>query len=1014
MSTPAFRKYILLTAFLSLLSCLYSQKYQNYYYKVFNKQNNQLSENNISGLLLDQNKLLWIATPNGLFSFNGSVIEPYPVSIPERISSIYQNGSKDLLIKCVNKKSYVVRNDSFNESHELPFNVTAGYSSSLLEKSKSYKFDIQKLNRDSLLKATALFVSSPNVSFVRINNRIYRVSNGHYTLISDNFPTDIKDIFIDDKYWVYYPKDGKMHCISDATANDVSIPLSSNEFENAKLYAQNAALPVLIFGKHAWTFLKNRLNGKFEWQLIANNIPEDVAFYSAIYSPELKKLFLGTLASGLIVVSKSAFAVYQHPLRKNEINFYRYYVQIPKKDGTVIADYPSLYSNTPAEFRKFFNKYDISYSYHYLDSSNIIGNTSDFFYTLNTETLIPKKVSKQPGNKLSNQSYVQFGKYTYIFNSSGIYKYDRSKDSIYLVLQTTIGYQLINQSIIINNKIFLSYCGGIMIYDPIRNKVEKNILKSTCFRYFYRYKSQVIVTTYGKGLHLLDTVNYTIKALKSDYFNALKRTHFLYQDKNNFIWASTNDGILRIPGFSFDRMLAGGDFQPQPQYFDSKNGLPTDEMNGGTYPAYINFGDTLLSFPSLVGIIQFHPLRDFPPRTAGLGIQIKKISSLGKLLQLNKNALTISSDNNEVKFQIQVAHWDNPKNLNLYYRLNNKIFYIPYTEINNLNILFENYGKYTLEFLYIDDFGKETIINKINIEKEKPWYLTWVYIVTALIVITGAGFIFYLIRTKRIEKKNIILQNIIDEKTQEIRKINESLVDKISELTKLNKINNIYISVINHDIFAPIKYINMVGDKVYDFQGKLKKSEIISYMELIINSTKRLEILCSNILNDRSAEGSFARYDKDISIYDLLADLKKFIAIGLDINHNQFIINVPANVVASTSETALNIILTNIISNANRFTKDGKITVNYEKIGNMHNLTVTDTGNGMPVDVAEKIKNRTLQVNHKDGTEFQSYGIGYSLIFKMLDVIKGDLHVSSEPLKGTSVTIKFPDLPAEK
>ncbi|MEK0421818.1 MAG: hypothetical protein RLZZ161_1669, partial [Bacteroidota bacterium] len=81
MSTPAFRKYILLTAFLSLLSCLYSQKYQNYYYKVFNKQNNQLSENNISGLLLDQNKLLWIATPNGLFSFNGSVIEPYPVSI---------------------------------------------------------------------------------------------------------------------------------------------------------------------------------------------------------------------------------------------------------------------------------------------------------------------------------------------------------------------------------------------------------------------------------------------------------------------------------------------------------------------------------------------------------------------------------------------------------------------------------------------------------------------------------------------------------------------------------------------------------------------------------------------------------------------------------------------------------------------------------------------------------------------------------------------------------------------
>jgi signal transduction histidine kinase len=63
----------------------------------------------------------------------------------------------------------------------------------------------------------------------------------------------------------------------------------------------------------------------------------------------------------------------------------------------------------------------------------------------------------------------------------------------------------------------------------------------------------------------------------------------------------------------------------------------------------------------------------------------------------------------------------------------------------------------------------------------------------------------------------------------------------------------------------------------------------------------------------------------------------------------------------------------------------------------------------MPAEVLEKIRNRTLEVNHKDGTEFQSYGIGYSLIFKMLDVIDGKMTVDSEPLKGTSVSITFPD-----
>ena len=266
------------------------------------------------------------------------------------------------------------------------------------------------------------------------------------------------------------------------------------------------------------------------------------------------------------------------------------------------------------------------------------------------------------------------------------------------------------------------------------------------------------------------------------------------------------------------------------------------------------------------------------------------------------------------------------------------------------------------------------------------------------------------IRTKSVEKKNRQLREIIDEKTQEIQEINLSLLEKVSDLTQLNKINNIYISVINHDIFAPIKYINLVGDKVYEFKDKLKKADILKHLELIVNSTKRLEILCSNILNERSSGSSFAQVDQDVSINNMLSDLGNFVKIGLQINENTLVADVPKNAMASTSANALNIILTNIISNANRFTKRGQIEIKYKKNKEYHSITVTDTGNGMPADVLEKIRNRTLQVNHKDGTEFQSYGIGYSLIFKMLDVIKGKMEIHSEPLKGTAVTILFPDM----
>lgn len=1014
MNKQQFRKLLLLTTVLSLFSFLQAQNVQKYYIRTYNKQNNQLSENIISGLLLDENKLLWIATPNGLFTFDGSAIEPYPAIIPERISSIFKDRSNQLLITCVDEKIYKVEKDTFTFYHHLSNKNIEAFSASLYSKSKLTGIKNEQLLKDSLADASAVFVSPDNTIYLRRKQIIYKVNNGIFKAVTTNFPANGRDLFVDDKYWIFNPLNGTMRCINDATLKSVQTPFNMASIEKNQWILKFGESPVLVHKNRAWVFLKNNKTGQYAWQEVADNIPEDAFIYSALYSPAINKLFLGTVASGLIVISKSQFSVYQHPVKKNTIDFYRYYLQIPQKNGKVITDYPHLYKNTPEYFRNFFKNYDISYSYHQLDSANILGNTRDFYYRLDISTLKPKKIAKQPSESLQHQSYVLYNKKVYIFNNKGIFIYDRENDSIYLKLKMRIGYDLINQSTVINNKIFLSYCGGILVYDPIKNKVINRILKPTCFRFFFRYKSQIIVTSYGEGLHLIDTVNYTVKPLKPDYFQVLKRTHFLFKDYNNFIWASTNDGLLRISQISFDRVLAGGEFLPQPQYFDSKNGLPNDEMNGGAYPAYINFADTLLSAPSLMGIIQFHPLRDFPFRTAGLGIRIKKISCLGKTLIPKNNVLTIGSEMNEVKFQIQTAHWDNPKNLNLYYRLNNHLYYIPYTELNSLNIFFEKYGEHSLEFLYLDDFGKETITFKTTIIKEKPWYLKWSYIIGFIIFIIGIIIVISSIRTRNIEKKNIELQKIINEKTLEIREINESLVEKVAELTQLDKINNIYISVINHDIFAPIKYINMVGDKVYDFQNKLKKADIIMYMELIINSTKRLEILCSNILNERSSGSSFSRITENISMHQLLTDLKNFIKIGIQINQNKLIIDVPETAVACTSFNALNIILTNIVSNANRFTKQGKITVSYRKTNEGNCITVTDTGNGMPADVLEKIRNRTLEVNNKDGTEFQSYGIGYSLIFKMIDVIDGKMTIDSEPLKGTSVSITFPDKALEQ
>lgn len=993
----------------SLCSDIFGQSKSDYYPRFFNKQNNQLSENIISDLLLDKTGKLWIATPNGLFEFDGSQITPYPTKIPERIAKIFQNENNEIFINCANRKNYQVIQDTFLEKQDFSASNFPDFHSYLFSTNFTFGNTLWSQIKDSLNDASAFNIFPEKVIIIRRNTNIYRYENHRYNLIHSE-KNIIKDIFYQNNYWILKANSNELICINQKNINPVTLPITTAEIPAAKWFTDNSKTPVLIHANKAWILIKKAGSKQYQWKLITEEIPTDIAIFYAIFNKKLDKLFIGTFANGLLIYSKSKFSIYQHKLPKNNFDFYQYYLQIPLKNGQFIADYPNQFSNTPAIFRDFFKDKNLSFSYHYLDKNTILGHTDKHYYTLNLNTLIPRRVGKNILIKGQNQSYIKYKDTTYILNTYGISIYDQQKDTIIQKITTPIGYGLINQSFIINNKIWLAYCGGLLIYNPVNNDID-HIKKSTCFRSFYRHKNHIIVTTYGEGLFLIDTVNQTIKKIKSDHYGSLQRTHFLVKDKNNFIWASTNDGLLRFPANSLEKVIDGGDFLPQPQYFDYNDGLPTDEMNGGAYPAYLNFGDTLFSIPSLMGIIQFRPLWDFPYRKSGQNITIKRVTGFGKILKINNGKLKLSSKINEIKFNIQTIHWGNPKSLNLYYRIDDTMAFIPHNLLSRVNILVEAAGYHKLEFLYIDDYGKETVVLTIDIEKEKPWYFQTLYllifIVSIMIII---GLISWL-RTRNAEIKNRKLVQIIQEKTHEITQINEQLMDKVAELTQLNKINGIYISVINHDIFAPIKYINVVGDKVHEYQKKLKKIDILNHLELIINSTKRLEILCSNILNERSSGASFTSVQSKISLHSMVSDLHNFVKIGLQINNNELIAKVPLKATATTAQNALNIILTNLISNANRFTKNGTITVQYHKKENLHYIQVKDTGNGMQPDVLEKIQNRTLQVNHKDSSELQSYGIGYSLIFKMLDIIKGDMKVASTPLKGTTVTIIFPDLP---
>ena len=100
----------------------------------------------------------------------------------------------------------------------------------------------------------------------------------------------------------------------------------------------------------------------------------------------------------------------------------------------------------------------------------------------------------------------------------------------------------------------------------------------------------------------------------------------------------------------------------------------------------------------------------------------------------------------------------------------------------------------------------------------------------------------------------------------------------------------------------------------------------------------------------------------------------------------------------------LNQVITNLVNNAVKFTKEGSITVGYTSDENNVYITVTDTGIGIPPEEQNLIFDRF----YKKHDDIQGAGIGLSLCKNIVEHYGGVLSVASEVGKGTTFTVTLP------
>lgn len=255
--------------------------------------------------------------------------------------------------------------------------------------------------------------------------------------------------------------------------------------------------------------------------------------------------------------------------------------------------------------------------------------------------------------------------------------------------------------------------------------------------------------------------------------------------------------------------------------------------------------------------------------------------------------------------------------------------------------------------------------------------------------------------------------NYREQMNNELKLANEELKLAKEKAEKASLLKTQFVATITHELRTPLYGVVGITNIILDEHEELANSPHLNSLKF---SARYLLALVNDLLQINKIEEN--KIVLNNMIFNLSDEIKsiteslEFIAIK---NNNKLIYNVENTIPEFLigDKLRLSQIFMNLVSNALKFTKDGevKITSRQDRVeGTKHylNFSVQDNGIGIAKDDQEKIFEKFVQIERKEG-DYQGTGLGLSIVQKLTELFGSKIYLESEEGVGTtfSFTIGF-------
>jgi signal transduction histidine kinase len=208
-----------------------------------------------------------------------------------------------------------------------------------------------------------------------------------------------------------------------------------------------------------------------------------------------------------------------------------------------------------------------------------------------------------------------------------------------------------------------------------------------------------------------------------------------------------------------------------------------------------------------------------------------------------------------------------------------------------------------------------------------------------------------------------------------LKRNNALIIESLEKIREIDKIKDDFINIAAHELRTPIQPIlglsDLINSSLHGNHNRLDITELKEDIQIINRNAKKLQKLTNDILDVSRIDSHILSLDiSSFDIVDVIRDLvkdlvkqaeKKRYDVSIICKFNDKIIEpdaaditiAPSQIMIRGDKIRLTQVLSNLLNNAIKFTRDGKITITVRSSNDTENVvvSVSDTGQGINTEI---------------------------------------------------------------